>query len=69
MGKQSRAGSGAGKKRSLLVESGSILPHPNTHSQFEGRNRISADAMKHPSFLSLGIGSTNFLTVSGAGED
>lgn len=35
----------------------SILPAPAPpqHTQFEGRNRISAeDAMKHPFFLSLG---------------
>ena len=39
----------------------STYPTP-THTQFEGRNRISAeDAMKHPFFLSLGgLGVTFF---------
>lgn len=45
---------GRGGREAYLLKV-SILPHPNTHTQFEGRNRISAeDAMKHPFFLSLG---------------
>lgn len=50
-------GQGLGRGgRAVYVLKMSIFPHPtHTPTQFEGRNRISAeDAMKHPFFLSLG---------------